>query len=346
MSKVAWILAATTLGLSVACAHLYRELQAERSRSNLVAAAGRDPASMDPTTGDMERLEVTDPSDGFELSTEGRPFDSPRRGAQASPPSSESQPQDRARQIAERQAELQRRWADPQWRELALPRAAAQVRQERPDLGSALHLSADQEAALVDLLARQRLQRQELNEQMRFASPAERGAIQQKLNALQTEQYQEVAQSLGPGQFSEYEAYLREVPERWEVRELRSRLDESAVLTGSQSSRLIDAMYQERESYLQQMQSIEGYGGHSTQYPIGAIPKDRDPVARVQFAEAQLERTEQFMDRLRLRAQQILSAEQLRRFDEIQKEQFAGEQARVERMRNQAERRAMRRPPQ
>jgi hypothetical protein len=339
MSKIAWLLAATTLGLSIACAHLYLELQTERARGAGSIAQGRVVSSLD-----VERSEIPESADEFAPS-EGRPFEPPQRAAQESLPSAETRAENRARQMAERQAEMQRRWSDPQWRASALPRAAARVRQERPDLGSALRLSADQEAALVDLLANQWLQKQEINEQMRFASSAERGVLQQKLTALQTQHYQEVAESLGPGRFAEYESYLREVPERSEVRELRSRLDESAALTSSQSTRLIDAMYQERESYLQQLQALEGFGGHSTQYPIVALPKDRDPAARVQFAEEQLARTEQFMERLRLRAQQILSAEQLRRFDEIQEEQFAAEQARVDRMRNQAERRA-RRPRQ
>jgi len=340
MSKPAWFFAATTLGLSIACAYLYRELQVERSRDDRVAAEVRVPAV------DVERADVSESADDFEPSADPRPVDAPPRAADGTSPAPEPRVRDRAQQLADRQAEMQSRWSDPAWRERALTRAESQVRQERPDLGSALHLSADQEAALVDLLARQRLQQQELNEQMRFASDAERAVIQQKLSALQTQHYQEIAQSLGSGKLPEYDKYLREVPERWEVRELRSRLDESAALTASQSSRLIDAMYQERDSYLQQLETVEGYGGHSLQYPIGAISKSREPAARAQFAEEQLARTEQFMGRVRLRAQQILSAEQLRRFDEIQEEQLAQEQARVDRWRNQANRRALRRGQQ
>lgn len=338
MSKLAWLFAATTLGLGVACAHLYRELQIERSRDDRVAAESRTPARMD-----VERADVPESDEGFEPSAEDRPFDPAPRATQGSPPpSSESRAQMRAQQSAERQAEMQARWADPEWRARALVRAESQVRQRNPDLGSVLRLNAEQETALVDLLARQWLQIQEANEPMRFASNSERQAAQQKVNALHAQHQQELAQHLGSG-YAAYGQYQRQVPERWQVRELRSRLDESVALTPSQSTRLIDAMYQERDSYLQQIQSLEDFGGYSTQYPIVAISKDRDPAARARFAEQQIARTEEFMGRLRMQAQQILSAEQLRRFDEIQEEQLAREQSRVERMRNQAERRATRR---
>jgi hypothetical protein len=338
MRKLVLLLGVSAIGLAIACGYLYQQLQHERSRNESSTADVRSTRATDDATASA--------NDGSLLTNES--FDDPES---PSPTRERSQdpPPDPAAGVrpdrrAERRAQLQQRWSDPAFRSRALVRTKYQLRQRNPDVGSALRLNASQESAFVDLLARQELQIEEANEPMRFASEAERGAIQQQINSLTLQHEQERAEQLGQARYQEYREYQRQIPERQQIRELRSRHDEASPLTASQSSRLIDAMYQERDSYLQQMKTVENFGGYMAQYPFTAMTRDRDPVARVRFAEEQVARTEEFMGRLRLRASEVLSAAQLRRFDEIQEEQLTMVQSQVERIRNQANRRSARGP--
>jgi hypothetical protein len=334
MHKLSLLLGVTAIALTIACVHLYREVQAERSRADQAVAALQrvDAAAGQPAVSSAAPVaketgsvpQVPDPRALQRSTQEQRPTQEPSASTRS----------DRREQ---RRAEMLQRWSNPEFRARALLNAKSEVRNWHPDVGSALGLSAEEETAFIDLLARQRLQISETNEPMRFAADAERKEIQDRVNALSEQHSQELAQFLGP-RYGEFSQYLREVPERREVRTLRSRLDETNALSPSQSSRLVSAMYEERDSYLQQMETVENYGGYSLQYPIEASPKLGDAQARLQFAEEQVGRTQEFMSRVRMRASQILSAEQLRRFDEMQEEQRASQQRRLQRVRNQANR--------
>jgi len=333
MRKAVLLLSIATLGLSLACGYLYRELRAARSQVDATAAQLQQfrLAAAPPRENQYEAAPAPSSATEQPNSSAADP-----RAAEQTPPL--ETPTARTNRREALRAEIVRRWSDPAWRARALARAKHSVREENPDLGSVLKLDAEQEAAFVELLTQQQLQIDEANEPMRFATSAERSVIQDKINALASQHQQDTAQFLGSARLARYHDYVREIPERQQLRELRSRLDESTSLTAAQSARLIDAMYQERDSYIQQMKSIEDVRAYSPQYPIFVVPRGGDAAARARFAEEQAARTEAFMSRIRLRAAEVLSAEQLRRFDEMQEEQQAAVQSQLERVRRQAAR--------
>jgi hypothetical protein len=350
MRVLVLLLGISTTALAIACGYLYQQLQHERARVVVVDANIR---ARSPELDGPSSAFARDSNDASTAEVELR--DAPvmpirgRREQMEEETALGSNAQDsdalRSQRLAQRMAEFQQRMADPATRARMLAQFKSMVREQHPDVAGVLRLTPTEETALFDLLAAQQLQRQEANGSRRFATDAERQALQQNLTVLASQHEQEQAELLGPARYEEYRAYERQVPERQQIRELRSRLDETNSLNASQSSRLIDAMYQERDSYLQQVKSAENFGGYSTSYPITAFPKDRDPASRLRFAEQQVARTEDFMGRLRLRASSVLNAEQLRRFDEIQDEQLTMVKAQVERVRNQANRPPRRQRP-
>ncbi|HVF16853.1 MAG TPA: hypothetical protein VNA21_08065, partial [Steroidobacteraceae bacterium] len=268
MRKLAVLLSVVAIGLTIACVHFYRELQSERTRADQAVAAlqqAKAPASR--SSDSNVAPEGSDSSVHSETSSQ-IPSQSP-----ASQHRPASQPTQAARSDRRelRRAEMQRRWSDPAFRARALEQTKAEARNWHPDVGSVLRLTAQEEAALIEVLAQQRLQIREANEPMRFATEAERKQIQQTLDTLAERHQQELATVLGQ-RFHEYGQYTRQVPERREVQALRSKLDEANALSPSQSTRLVSAMYEERDSYLQQIKTLENFGGYSLQYPIQAMP--------------------------------------------------------------------------
>jgi len=332
MRKLVLLLTIATVSLAITCGYLYQQLRLERSRAS--AAVKTDHSGVTEGRMDDGVIEDDEPSPSVDVYEEGETaFPAPLREASGS-----ADAPARARRLAQRREQLQQRWADPQFRARALVRSTYEARRRNPDLGAALRLSSAQEGAFVDLLARQALQIDELQESRRFASESERASIDQEIGALRLQHEQERATQLGGAGYQAYQDYTRQIPERQQIRELRLRLDESSAMTPAQSSQLIAAMYAERDSYLQQMKNVEGFGGYAPRYPFEAMTNSRDQAARIRFAQEQVARTEAFMSRLRLRASGVLNAEQLRRFDEIQEEQLSMVQARVERIRNQGNR--------
>jgi len=334
MRKLVALLSVCCVSLAIACGVLYRELAQERAAKPV--AETQTPTRIAESNTQPAPLEMNE-----EPEVESTFRATPLENASPAEAGAERRPNRQAERRNEMRAELERRRADPQWQARALVRAKSQVRRQRPDLGAALGLSAQQEDAFVELLARQELQQNELRESMRFADQAEQSAIRAKGEALAQQQEQERAAQLG-SQYQAFEIYSRQQPERQQLRELRSRLDANQSLSESQTARLVDAMYQERESYLQQFGDVANVVGYSAGYPIIASPRSGDPQAQVRFAEEQVARDEAFQSRLRQRAAQILSASQLRRFDELQEEQLLVVRNQVERAKNRAERQARR----
>jgi hypothetical protein len=335
MRKVTVVLSIVSIALTIACIHFYRELQAERSRADQAVAALQQ-VDARPSRSSPSNAPSVDSE--FAMAPEAATQLRPEQPVQQQRPASDAQQPTRPDRRELRRAELQQRWSDPAFRARALQQTKAEVRDWTPDVGSVLRLTAQEEAALIELLAQQRLQTREMNERMRFATEPEQKQIQQSIDALAERHQQELATLLG-SRFGEYGQYARQVPERREVQTLRSKLDEANALSPSQSARLVSAMYEERDSYLQQIRIVENFGSYSPQYPVLAMPDFRaDPQARLKFAEEQMERTQEFMSRVRQRASTILSAEQLRRFDEMQEEQRASSQRQLERIRNRANR--------
>lgn len=336
MRKLVLLLSMTTTGLAIACGYLYRELEGERTRAATAFGANRSTDQHGPSESGRILPEVLDESEDIETAD---PAPRPE-GARESAP--EDRQAAREGRFVRQQADLEQRMSEPANRTRRLAQNKATARRQNPGIANALRLSATEEDALMELFASQQLQMQEGRPRPRSDNPADWQAARQRMDALSQQHQQELAELLGPARYEQYMDYRRQLPEQMQLRDLRARLDADNSLTASQTSRLVDAMYQERDSYIQQLKTVDNFGGYSATYPVEVIPNDRDPAARLRFAEEQLVRTEEFMAQLRLRASSVLNAEQLRRFDEIQEEQLSASKSRVERMKDQANRRARR----
>ena len=231
------------------------------------------------------------------------------------------------------------RFDDPEVRSLELARHQQQLRRRNLGLAKEIGLSAQQETALIELLANQVLEKQMLDmRQGRPASEEERRAQRAERESLQRDHEQQLQAQLGYSDYERYRGFQQQIPERQLLGQLRSRLDESSVLKDEQAKRLASAMFEERQLYVQQVRATEGFGGIAQNYPFVALPRG-DPEARVRFAEQQLARTEAFLQRLRQRAEPILDDVQMQRFMEIQEEQLVQAQQLLERAKRRGNRR-------
>jgi beta-lactamase regulating signal transducer with metallopeptidase domain len=255
--------------------------------------------------------------------------------AQVQPPSTETADRsaptapvdDDTRQMLEA---MEAAFSDPESRPGELENQKAKARFENPEVAQALGLSSAQETALISELAERGMQEKELWVPLglKRLSQAEFGSAIDQLRAASD---QRLVQILGEAKFQEYQRYRHSTPERQQLRYLRVRLDEKDALTPAQAKQLVDTMQEERERHVQQLMASGETSGYRREYPFRAAPKNMtDPAAILKFMEEDLVRTKAFMKTLHNRASEILTKEQLRRFDEMQEEQFNQEQRSVD----------------
>ena len=105
-----------------------------------------------------------------------------------------------------------------------------------------------------------------------------------------------------------YEAYRKSVPERQQVMELRGRLDGRNTLSNEQATQLIAAIYEERQRYI--ARSLQQPGAGEAWHPDGPVYVQSSYEAGsppdLEFREAQLRRSAEFVRRLHERAAAIL----------------------------------------
>jgi hypothetical protein len=232
---------------------------------------------------------------------------------------------ERARAHRERRA---KQLADPVSRALFVQEERAKLPWQYPGLATALGLSAEDEEKMLSLLTRHRLEMQDWSVQRRPGDSADSSEILRR-------QKQEITDLLGYDKSQKYERYEMTMPERQQLRALRARLDEASPLKEEQATRLVEAMYQERSRYIEELLQSPDAGGYGLDYPITAFPKNMDAASQLTFAEAQMSHTEDFVQRMHGIAATVLTPAQLRRFDQLQEFQLTSERANVERLREQ-----------
>jgi hypothetical protein len=330
-------LLAISLGLSVSLAYVAHELRGARARALADASEIQQLrariATAERRREALERVVATP-----DVSAPARPAPDSSPVARVVEP--EKRPvtdSERKSGLSERQrarrAEHLKMLADPAARALYRVEKIAEARQQNPGLARALGLDPEQEREYFELLADQELRGEEY--EMRRDPEADATVDFQQRNERDTEEQRTL---LGFEKFEQLRQYQRSVPERAQVRSLRARLDGATSLGEEQATRLINALREERERYVQGLTSNGGgeITGHSGQYPFTPFRASAEGRPDLAFAEAQLPRTEEFLKRLHARAAVILTPEQLRRFEEIQEEQMMMERRRLQWMRRRA----------
>jgi hypothetical protein len=221
--------------------------------------------------------------------------------------------------------------SDPATRRRLVAEHASAQRAANPGLAEAFGLTPDEEQAMLELLAEAQLRttRTALAWPPNPDPKESTAAHEAELRRQQAELFADDAR------LERYEAYRKSVPERQQVVELRGRLDGRNTLGNEQATQLIAAMYEERQRYIARSLQQPGAGESNSygptyvqsSYETGSPPD-------LEFREAQLRRSAEFVRRLHERAAAILNAEQLHRFDELQAERLKIERFNLERLRD------------
>jgi hypothetical protein len=206
---------------------------------------------------------------------------------------------------------------DPAGRKLFLAQARAEARAENRDLGRELQLTSEEYDRLIDLLAEHTMQQRDL-----FSRADDITAdTSNELHALRDRLAQDIGDLLGQDKAQQYAAYEDSRAVRTQVRRLRGALTEGDALTDEQSSRLIAALQKERQAFNKEMQRRipnERVSASMGTWYGGEFRSDRTSSAAAH--EHFLQQTEEFSQRLRRSAAEILSAPQLRAFAQMQDE--------------------------
>jgi hypothetical protein len=214
------------------------------------------------------------------------------------------------------QIELSRRTlkmlADPTQREGMLLEQKVMMRSMYPRLAQAIGMTNEEAEQLFTLLAQQQIDFQE-----KFA----RCAVDQNCDAQDASHNQtdpgaqEIADLLGANRQQQFETYKNTLMERESVVQLRSRLPDASRLPDERAEALIAALADERQKiHMEAAQRGAGMNGFGT--GVGVIFSASDAAT----PEAQLESAQANSRRMRARAAEVLDAEQLRVFDEMQDE--------------------------
>ena len=204
------------------------------------------------------------------------------------------------------------------------------LRYSNPGLAEGLHLTADQEQELLETLAEAELRAIKAHS----AHPVA-GDVRDSIPAWLAEQRRQRAELLGEERLTRYEEYAKTIPERRQVMELRSQLDGRNSLSDDQATQLIAAVREERERYIARSMQQAGARDAVPEGPVYVLSAyEAGSPLDMQFREAQLKRSEDFVRRLHDRAARILNPEQLRRFDELHAARLSAERFNMERFRD------------
>jgi hypothetical protein len=173
-------------------------------------------------------------------------------------------------------------------------RVKSSLRRTYEDVGTSLGLSAEKTEQLIDLLADQQTRNMGGPPQ-----PANGQSMQQYFAELQKTNQGEIAALIGQDKLHEWEAYQKTIPQRSQLSQVQSQLDDAGVpMTDSQRTELLAAISEEAER------------NPRPSYSSGLAPEE----AAAQMNEWQTEYDKALM----ARAKDVLSSEQFKAYKEYQ----------------------------
>jgi hypothetical protein len=335
MRRSTLVLLAGCLGLAAALAYVVRGLQDERARASaqtaeLTELRARLVAADQPHAEPRLSPTATPPAEPVPPSQAPVPEPEPKMGAKIDDLAKSEDEARALRGMQANQAALAQSLADPVARAKLKVDAMEEIRRTSPDLAAALGLRPQQETQLIELMAEHQLQMKAPGARKDGQPPVDHRQLFQRHEG-------ELKTLLGPEKMERFRQYRSSAPERAQVQALRARLDQTSALRDDQATRLVALMREEREAYVASL-TQGGAGGFLPDYPFTPFSSGDDPIEEVRFAEAQLPRTEEFLQRIQGRAATVLTREQLRRYAEIQEEQMSSERRRLEWLREKASR--------
>jgi hypothetical protein len=227
-------------------------------------------------------------------------------------------------EISQRQKALEKAsdqmYADPESRKLALSEMKTNLRQEFPDVGRQLHLSAQEEDEFRTLLAEQRMRLWERSSKER-ASGQSPMFSQERLDEDQRTQEAEITALLGTRRAEQFKEYQQSLPERRRVAAFQATLDEKNTLDTENAERLITKLADQRRTLQEEHKAAEA-GLPSSKMTMAfangmflTLDQDADPAAATAAAAAQMESYDRKMAEV---AAPVLTTAQLKAFTTFQ----------------------------
>lgn len=303
MRKLVSALALTTVAFAGSTVYFAHQLSVERART---AASAPRLASADPAPA---RAAPPAPSP-VESSAQPRQDAAVMGGGSAiALPTSEAE-------IKKMQAEYSRtllaQFEDPERREEMLAQYKTMMRNTFPHVDQALGLTAEEYARFLELVARQQVDLQLANARCVLEPGCQ---MKDVLGDGGDRRQGEIDQLLGADRAQKFEAYKNTLGERESVAQLRNRLPDAQRLSDDKAESLVSALAEERE--LLHREAAQR-GDTARGFNIGAglvfAPSESGTL------EERYEAARRSSQRLRDRAAQYLSADQMRAFNELQDE--------------------------
>jgi len=336
MSRVILALGITTVALAGASVYLARELGIERARSaalektvaraNAVALSNAAPGNA--TTAGSAASRGSDASSAANASAPSAA--GAARGAAAPASGSRASGSSPYENKAVREALLRDRLAqytDPERRGEILESYRADLRRRLAGIGEKVGLTPEEESRLLDLM---------LDDQMNITEADARcqvervrcdpGVYRQQAEAL----IQAEVALLGRDRYERFVTYHEGYADRVQVQQLRARLPDGEMLSDAQADNLATMLSEERRKFTDEAkQRGDDIGGFGTQAGYLVTYSQRDTTNR---AAQNLQSAEEFSQRMRDRASEVLSASQMDAYQQMQNEllSYLREQARRE----------------
>jgi molybdopterin-guanine dinucleotide biosynthesis protein A len=316
MRKAVIVLSLTTAAFAASTLYLARELQVERASAAVNAPAIAVPAPVHaPAPAPVEPATVARSDEPVvQLSATLERASSPAMSAtviNAPRVPAELLAQMNAQQHKHHQ-ELVQRFDDPEQRAEMLAEFKAMVRNNNQGLAQALKLSKEDGEKLIDLLTLQQVENQVGYARCSLDGSCDAGKIGQFGTDSAT---QEIANLLGPEGQQKLNQYRNSISERESVSQFRSRLSDATYLREDTAESLIAVLAEERMRIsVEASKHGSGLTGIGNGMGMVWVSETNDsPEAR--YASAQ-----ENSRRLRARAAEVLTASQLRVFEEMQDE--------------------------
>jgi hypothetical protein len=218
--------------------------------------------------------------------------------------------------IKKMQAEYSRaflaRLADPDLHEEMLAEYKMMMRNSYPLVDRVLGLSPEEYARFIQLSAQQQLDAQEMHARCMTDPACDMHSLYR--NAPDARQ-REIDDLLGAERAQKFASYKNTMGEREAIAQLRNRLPDSQRLTDDKAEALIAALAEERD-VIHREAAQSGTGMNGFNLGAGMVFSSADAGT----FEERYQSAQRNSQRLRDRASQYLSAEQMRAFNEMQDE--------------------------
>jgi hypothetical protein len=356
MNKLTVLLAVATVGLGSLSVHLLTELKQARDETAALQAQVAELGHARPVAATLPDLRPQPPPAAtFDVIPRGAPPPKapPRATASATPsaPDQTPVPDMVRRQMMDRSKLME----DPEYRAAMVMQQRVMLAQQYPDLAAALNLQPDQVDQLFGVLAEQQMRAMQERPPFRgdmTPDPNEIRDWQQRMEQRQRQNQDEIRQVLGDAGVQQWKEYQSTLGARNSVRQLRTVLESSGIpLRQDQVEPLVSAIAAEQKANVQNRTAgAAAYGpaaagvaaaAASTWATPGMVSGTRGQMPstedRIAMSERNIERTEQYNQRLRSAASSYLTSDQLRRYDQMLQQQLDMQRASVRMMRAQAE---------